>query len=267
MYLNLIILFVIGLFCGSIFVKIGFRTPQKETILTKSRCNSCGHELSLLEQIPIISYILQRGKCKHCYKKIGFIYPLVELMTGTLFALTYYSFMNYENPFFQVLYGLIFVSSLIIIMISDIKYMLIPNKILIVFTMLTLFLKLFIGINNNELTNFMDVGYEVIIMAIDAGIMFVIMLIIKKIGKILFKKEALGGGDVKMMAYVAMLLGYKLSIVIIFFASFIALPIFIYNAYRKSETMLAYGPFLAVATLILFLAKIDFESLLSLIRK
>ena len=151
-------------------------------------------------------------------------------------------------------------------MIADIKYMLIPNKILLVFTLLVLFLKLFIGINNKELTSFMDIGYEVIIMAIDAIIMFVIMFIIKKLGKIVFKKEALGGGDVKMMAYIAMLLGYKISIVIIFFASFIALPVFIYNALKKSETMLPFGPFLAIATLILYLAKIDFDTLLSLIK-
>ena len=266
MAINIIILFILGLFYGSLFMKIGFRTPQKETVLTKSRCNSCGHELSLLEQIPLVSYIIQRGKCKHCGSKIGAAYPIVELMTGILFVLTYYSFYEFENPFFQVLLGLIFVSSLIIIMIADIKYMLIPNKILLVFTLLVLFLKLFIGINNKELTSFMDIGYEVIIMAIDAIIMFVIMFIIKKLGKILFKKEALGGGDVKMMAYIAMLLGYKISIVIIFFASFIALPVFIYNALKKSETMLPFGPFLAIATLILYLAKIDFDTLLSLIK-
>ena len=112
----------------------------------------------------------------------------------------------------------------------------------------------------------MDVGYELIIMAIDAIIMFLLMYIVKKLGELIFRKDALGGGDVKMMAFVAAILGYKLSIVIVFFASFIALPISIITAYRKNNAILPFGPYLAAAALFLFLKNISFESLLELIK-
>ena len=105
----------------------------------------------------------------------------------------------------------------------------------------------------------------ILFMLIDAFIMFAIMYIIKKIGDMIFKKESLGGGDVKMMCLIAIMLGYKMSIIVIFLASFIALPISIYNAYRKNEAMLPFGPYLAVASVILFLLQINFDMVLEFI--
>ena len=265
MDINMIILFIVGLFCGSFFTKVGIRQPQNVSIFTKSKCNSCEHSLSLLDQIPIISFLINKGKCKYCGKSIGLIYPFMELLTGSLFALTYSIFSTYQNSFVQILLAIVFVSSLLIIIITDIKYMLIPNELLIIFASIVVALKIFLGVKNEELVSVMDIGYELLIMFIEAAIMFIIMMVIKRAGKLVFKKDALGGGDVKMMAYVALLLGYKLSIVVIFFGSFIALPVFIYNAYRRSETMLPFGPFLAIASLIIFLTRIDFDTLISYI--
>ena len=102
-------------------------------------------------------------------------------------------------------------------------------------------------------------------MLIDAGIMFIIMYVIKKLGDMVFKKESLGGGDIKMMAFVAIMVGYGLSIVIIFIASFIALPISIFNAYKKNQQMLPFGPYLAIATLILYLCNITMTTIIEFI--
>ena len=102
-------------------------------------------------------------------------------------------------------------------------------------------------------------------MFIDALIMFVIMFIIKKIGDLIFKKESLGGGDIKLMTYIAIVIGYKMGIVVIFLASFLALPISIINAYKKNEQMLPFGPYLAIATLILYLLNINFDMILDFI--
>ena len=95
--------------------------------------------------------------------------------------------------------------------------------------------------------------------------MFIIMYLIRLLGNFMFKKESMGGGDIKMMTYISFILGWRLSIVVIFMASFLALPISIINVYRKDEHMLPFGPYLAVATLILFLLKVDFNSILSLL--
>ena len=251
---------------GSIFCKIGFRLPLKKNLFEPSKCNSCEHELKFNEKIPILSYIAQRGRCNYCHQKISMIYPLFELATGVLYVLTYMVFKDYNNANITIAFGLAFISSLLMIMVTDIKYMLIPNKLVLFSTFLTVALKIFVEVKNEELKSYMDVGYALIIMAIDALIMFLLMYIIKKLGELIFRKDALGGGDVKMMAFIAAILGYKLSIVIVFFASFIALPVSIITAYKKNDAILPFGPYLAVAAMFLFLKNISFESLLELIK-
>ena len=266
MLVNMILFFVFGVIMGSIFCKIGFRLPLKKNLFTPSVCNSCEHELKFNEKIPILSFIAQRGRCNYCHQKISMIYPLFELGTGILYVLAYLSFKDFYNSNITIAFAIAFVSSLLMIMITDIKYMLIPNKLVLFSALITVTLKIVVEIRNEELKTFMDVGYELIIMAIDAIIMFLLMFIVKKLGELIFRKDALGGGDVKMMAFVSAIIGYKLSIVIVFFASFIALPVSIVTAYRKNNAILPFGPYLAVAALFLFLKNISFESLLELIK-
>ena len=97
-------------------------------------------------------------------------------------------------------------------------------------------------------------------------VMFLVMYLIRLFGNMAFKKDSMGGGDIKMMAFVSMIIGWKLSIVVVFLASFIALPLSIINMYRKNEHMLPFGPYLAIAALILVIGKIDFNMLLNLLQ-
>ena len=265
MYLNMIIFFFIGLLLSVFLNNVWYRLPIKKNMMDKSKCDFCNHELDYTEKIPIFSYIIQKGKCNYCKQKISFLYLMFEIMMGTSFSLIYMTYSTFNNPMMYILFALVFVTSLLLIMFTDIKYMLIPNELLIVSSVLVIVLKLFLGFVNEELTGIIDAGYLILFMAIDAFVMFVIMYIIKKIGDLLFKKESLGGGDVKMMAFVSVIMGYKMSIIIIFLGSFIALPFSIYNAYKKNEAMLPFGPFLALATIVLFLLNINFDTLLSLI--
>ena len=265
MYINCVLLFFIGVILSFFFTKFGYRLPLGEDLLTISKCDKCNHNLSLIEKIPIISYIFQKGKCKHCNQKISKIYLPFELMTGILFSLTYMSFINEEYGMVKTIFGLFFISGLLIIFYSDLKYMIISDEILIVFTSLMIIFKLFISFRNEEIITLMDLGYEIIYMAIDAFIMFFIMYVIKKIGDLVFKKESLGYGDLKLMIYIAIVMGYKLSIIIIFLASVLALIPSIINNYKKDKVMLPFGPFLAISTIILFLLKVDFSSLLELL--
>ena len=129
MYLNLFIFFIIGVLFGYICNNIGYRLPIKESFFNKSKCDKCNHELSIKEKIPIISYIIQGGKCRYCHQKISPIYIIFELLTGFLFSLTYITFFNYNNPGLVIFISLIFISTLLIVMVSDIKYMLIQKLI------------------------------------------------------------------------------------------------------------------------------------------
>lgn len=265
MYINIIIIFIIGLLLSFFFSKWGYRLPIGEDVLEPSKCDKCNHKLKFIEKIPVLSYIIQKGKCNYCNQKISWTYLLYELMTGTFFALTYISFIGEDSPKVKILFGLVFLSGLIIIIYSDIKYMIISDEILIVFTSLVVIFKLYISFRNEEIITLLDLGYELIFMIIDAAIMYFIMYVIKKLGDLIFKKESLGYGDLKLLIYIAIVMGYKESIIIIFLASVFALIPSIINNYKKDKVMLPFGPFLAFATIILFLLKVDFNSLLELL--
>ena len=88
-----ILFFIFGLCFGSFYNVLALRLPKGESIIKpKSHCPKCLHTLKWYELIPIISFIIQKGKCKNCHTKLSFFYPFTELVTGLLFVISYYSF-------------------------------------------------------------------------------------------------------------------------------------------------------------------------------
>ena len=265
MYLYVFLFFILGIISSYFIELLGHRLPLGENVLKKNYCDKCSHELKLYESIPIISFIFQKGRCKYCHQKISKKYLLFEIMSGILFSLTYLSFYDEPLSIYKLVFGILFVGSLIIVCYSDFKYMIISDEILIVFSSIIVLLKLFVEYKNEEILSLMDLGYSLIDIVIDAVAVYLIMFAIKKIGDFIFKKESLGKGDLKLMAYIGIVLGIKLSIVTIFIASFIALPFAIISNLKKDKLMLPFGPFLAIGAIILFLLKVDFNSLLELL--
>ena len=121
------ILFIYGLVLGSFFNVVGLRVPLKKSIATpRSACPTCGHQLTPLELIPVLSYIFQKGRCRGCQSRISPIYPFFELLTGILFAAAPY-FVGWSAELFV---ALTLISLFMIIIVSDIHYMIIPDKML-----------------------------------------------------------------------------------------------------------------------------------------
>lgn len=262
----IIFIFIIGLYFGSFFTKIGYRLPKNKSIFTdKSKCNTCSHELGILETTPILSYILLKGKCKNCKEKISIMYPVFELLTAILFVTCYLIFKDKYPEILNIIFSCIFISSLIIIMICDIKYMIIPDEILLLFGSILVILKMFIIYELNNTYTFLDIGYELLFTILDGIVMFSIMYLIRLIGDMIFRTDSMGGGDIKMMSFVSLIIGWKMSVIVIFIGSFLALPLSIINMYRKKEHTLAFGPYLAIATMILFLSQLDFNSIMEFI--
>ncbi len=262
-----ILFFVFGICFGSFFNVVGYRLPNNMSIsFPSSHCPNCNHKLKAYELIPIFSYILLGGKCKNCKEKISIFYPIFELLTGILFVLCYLSYKEVYPEILNIIYACLFSSSMIIIMISDIKYMIIPDEVLVFFSIILIIMKLLISFKLENISSFIDLGYELIFILLDGLVMFLIMYLIRLFGNFLFKKESLGGGDIKMMTYISFILGWRLSIVVIFLASFLALPLSIINMYKKDEHMLPFGPYLALAALILFIGKIDFGMIIQILR-
>lgn len=244
--LYLIFFVVLGLILGSFYNVVGYRLPNNMSIaFPASHCPKCNHKLGPLELIPVLSFIFQLGKCKSCKSKISIQYPIIELLTGILFGISYLKFGISVNFFIS----LVLVSLVIIIFVSDIKYMIIPDQIIIVSIILIFISKCFLGIG------------EAFISLLYGLISFGVMFLIKLLGDFVFKRESLGGGDIKLMFVVGMSIGPIMSVCNIFLGSLIAFPIAFVSMISKKEHLIPYGPFLGVALLIIFFFQITPEVL------
>ena len=234
-----IIIIILGLVLGSFYNVVGLRIPNGESIIKPgSHCPKCNHKLSWYENIPVLSYIFLGGKCKNCKQKISIIYPIIEILTSFLFYISYKIFGLSEEFFIS----LVISSLVVIIFVSDSKYMIISDSPLIVSTILILIIKF---IYNGYKDCFISIIYGLIVF----GVMYLTMLL----GNALFKKESLGGGDIKLSFISGLALGPLLGLFYIILASFLAVPYAIYISIKNKDTMLPFGPFLATSLLILYL--------------
>lgn len=247
----IVVFFIFGTIFGSFFTVVGTRIPNRESIVfPPSHCTECGHTLRFFELIPILSFLWQKGRCRVCKTKLSMKYLLYELATGILFALCYFVF----GFSWELLIALTFLSILIIIIISDIDYYIIPDEVLAVGAVLLLLEIGFIY------------GIKAAFLHLIGGILsFILMFLVKKMGDFLFKKESMGGGDIKLLFVIGLVIGFRMSIVTIFFSSFIGLPISLFILYARKTNVIPYGPFLSLAAMILYLLQIDFPALLSLL--
>lgn len=213
-----------------------------------SHCTVCNHKLGPLELIPVFSFLFQGGKCKHCKTKISWYYTVFELLTGILFLSSYLKFGLTSTCFISVVLS----SILVIIIISDYKYYIIPNELIVAGILLLGIGKFFEG--GGLLSNFaIDKAFINLLQSLGNGLLsFLLMYGIKLFGDHLFKKESMGGGDIKLMFVIGMTLGFPLAIISIFVASIIGLPIALVLMKVKSTHEIPFGPFLSVATLFLF---------------
>ncbi len=242
----LIVFFVFGTIFGSFFNVVGFRLPRGESIINPpSHCSKCNTQLTPKELIPIVSFILQKGKCRHCQIKIPYFYVLFEFLTGFLFALSFYVF-GFTS---ELILAIILSSMAIVLIISDYHFMILSDEVLIVSAILIIAYLLFF-----------DSALVAVIAIINGLIAFFIMWGIKLFGDFLFKKESMGGGDIKLLFVFGLLLGVELAILSVVLAAFIALPISLLLMLNKhlNERIIPFGPFLCLASLIIFFSQISF---------
>ncbi len=235
--------FILGTVFGSFFNVLGTRIVKKESIIKpKSHCEKCGHVLSWYELIPIFSFIFLKGRCRNCKTKLSYLYLFSEFFCGVLFAISFYSFGF--TP--ELIISITLSSLLIIVTVSDITYMIIPDRFIVISAILIL------------LTKLIFMGFTVFINSLINGILaFGIMYFIMRLGDYIFKKETLGGADVKLMFVVGITLEPFLSLLVIIIASMIALPISLFLLVKEKEHAIPFGPFIMIGTMIVFLTKMD----------
>ncbi len=252
----ILLFFAFGTILGSFYNVVGDRIPLKESIIKPpSHCDNCKHQLKAKDLVPIFSYIFNGGKCPYCKTKITPFYPLFETLSGVLFALTYMSF----GLSLSLIVALTFISLLLILLVSDFKYMIMPDSILIIFGIIIAIeiiliygLKLFL------------------IRLLGAFISAIIMFGIKKLGDFLFKKESMGGGDIKLLFIFGLTLGYEMAIFSVFLGSLIGLPVSIILAKNKEKNKnneIPFGPYLSIGAIIILLLQLDLTTIINILTK
>ena len=230
-----IIYFVFGLAAGSFLNVVIYRLPRGESIVfPSSHCPECGHELSVIELIPVLSYLIQRGRCRECGEAISARYPLVELGTGLVFVINGYFF---DNPV-TALAGIFLASLLLVLSVIDLDHYVLPDKLTLTGLAAGLVIAFFRP-DSHPL-------HAVAGVFAGGGFLFVIAMV---------SKGGLGGGDIKMMAFVGSFLGPVLVMLAIFAGAFFGLIANIPGLISGDVGMksrLPFGPFLALASIIMW---------------
>ena len=229
------LLLLYGIFLGSFYNVVGLRVPAgKSIVYPGSHCPSCGHKLKPLELIPVLSYFIQKGKCRGCGSRISPIYPSIEFLTGVLFATA--PLIVGWTP--ELIIALTLISLFIIIFVSDIAYMIIPDKVLVVFAGIFLLERIFI-----PLTPWWD-------SLVGGAIGFVLLLVIA-----LVSKGGMGGGDIKLFALIGFVVGTKTLLLSFFFSTLLGAVLGLLGmafGFVKKGKPIPFGPFIAVGTLIAY---------------
>ncbi len=263
--LCIILVFIYGLLFGSFFNVIGYRIPNNISIVKPhSFCPKCKHVLKWYELIPVLSFLIQGGKCRKCKSRISFFYPVIELLTGILFVASYL-FFGFSFNFFI---GVLISSFLVIVIVSDFNYLVIPNEVTLFFSVASLVVQLIFDYNLALTSLIYGIG------------LFFVMYFIMIVGNKALHEESLGGGDVKLMFFIGTVINVINPIVLtdfstyvnlangffeLFLSSCLASPFALMNYFSKKGRGIPFGPFILLASLIMFFFSFDIFSFIKLI--
>ena len=238
--MNTILIIILGLIVGSFLNVCIYRLPRNLSIVKpRSKCTNCNHQITAMENIPVISYLFLLGKCSECKTNISIRYPLVEILT----SLVYYIVFLYYGMSIETILLIILFSIIIVLTFIDIDFQLLPNNLLIA-SLIPIIIFVILRYPNNL--------FEHIIGGI---ILFSIFLIIGYLGKLVYKVDSMGMGDVKYAAVIGLLLGWKLGLTafaISFFSAAILIAIMSISKRINRKQRLAFGPFLSIGLFISF---------------
>jgi leader peptidase (prepilin peptidase)/N-methyltransferase len=249
--------FVTGACFGSFLNLCISRWPEDLSVISpRSRCTNCGRPISALENIPLVSWVLLRGKCRGCGNRISFQYPLVELTVGLMWLAAY---LTYGVSFTAVRVAVL-ATVLLGIAITDAKHYLIPDGFT-AFGLVWLIVTAIAAMFFRGTSPFADAPAALIGACTGAGA----VAIAGWLGELVLKKEAMGFGDVTLMAVVGAAVGPARALMTIFLAALLATVLFLGIVYpiawlrarsRNAEfepPVVPFGVFLAPAAMIALL--------------
>lgn len=229
-----IFIFLFGTLFTSFFQVLATRHNKKQSIKGRSHCDQCNHTLKLIEVLPVIGYIINKGRCRYCNEKINIKYMIYEMIGGFLFVIPYLIF----GFTLDYLIAVILISVLLIESFSDIDDMIVIDKVWMIGCVPLLIIRV---IQNNILEYLLS-----------SAILFSIMFFIAIIGKFIAKKDALGGGDIKIYLFIGLALTFPQGILSIFMASLFGL-IYGIISIKDRNKYLPLIPFISIAVYISYL--------------
>ena len=249
-----IYLFVIGVCIGSFVNVVIYRLPLNQSIIyPNSSCPKCNSKIKWFDNLPIISWFLLKGKCRVCYKKISISYPIIELCTGLLVCFNLYAhptIYNQEPIYVTIFLGVIYSSILFTLAILDYKYFWLPQALTSGGLVLGITASLFIDFYNV----FYQFDYS--IYTLTASFLgFAFFYILSRIGKKIFNKPVIGGGDAKLSALIGSWLGIQglfISIWLAFISAGIFVTLGLILKKIKRNQKIPFGVFFAFSGLIVW---------------
>ena len=220
---------VLGLVLGSFLNVCTLRWPTDESVVRPpSRCPGCGSSIRWFDNVPVLSYLVLRGRCRSCGLSISPQYPLVELATGLIWA---GAFLQYGLTF-EALRGALFLTLLLGIAITDARFYIIPDQFSLGGAVLGLALSPLPG------------GLAFLDSLLGALVGFGLLWLVARLGGWLLKKDAMGGGDLKMMAMVGAFLGIPGVLLTVFLGALLGSVVFGPIAWKTGK-LVPFGIFLA----------------------
>ncbi|MFW6206387.1 MAG: prepilin peptidase [Gemmatimonadota bacterium] len=232
-----------GLAVGSFLNVCTLRWPLEESVVSPpSTCPACGSGIPWFDNIPVLSWILLRGRCRRCGEPISVQYPVVELTTGLVWA-GMFAQATFYGPTaawpWEAARGAVFLTILLGIAISDARFYIIPDEFTLGGTVLGFAMA------------FLPGGMTLTGSVAGAAVGFVLLWIVGWLGTRAFRKDAMGGGDIKMMAMVGAFLGWPGVLLTIFLGSFLGAVIFGPISWRTGK-LVPFGIFLAAGAAVTY---------------
>ncbi|WP_424766782.1 prepilin peptidase [Paenibacillus sp. sgz302251] len=230
-----IYLFILGLILGSFFNVVGLRVPVKKSIVSPpSQCAQCGNRLKARDLIPVVSWLLSRARCRHCSAPVSSMYPLGELASGFLFLWMYLTF-GYT---WETWIGLLLISLAVIITVSDLKYMLIPDRVLLAFVPLFIVLRIIFPIGS--------IWQHMWGALLGGGLLLLVVVV---------SRGGMGMGDVKLFALLGWVIGFP-NLILAFLLAFltgtlVGGALLLFGIVQRKQPI-PFGPFLAFGAILAF---------------
>jgi leader peptidase (prepilin peptidase) / N-methyltransferase len=237
--------FVFGLVLGSFLNVCIYRLPASRSIVRpRSQCPLCGHPIRARDNIPVLSYLLLRGRCRDCGARIPLRYPLVELLSGTFAAMTVARF----GLGWQALLVYALVAALLVITFIDLDHRIIPDVISLPGIPIGLAASFLAPILNAAPSGWISPSESIIGILAGGGSLFLVAWGYQ----LLTRREGMGGGDIKLLAMIGAFIGWKGVLFTIFVASLTGTLAGMALICRKRGDMklaVPFGPFLAVGAI------------------